>query len=76
MELDLLSLFELLCIAVLMAENPPTPTLPPLGSYTRALLVSQDRRHLFVTPWIEENLSCVSQRVEYFERLQPPDIHL
>jgi hypothetical protein len=23
-----------------------------LGSYTRALLVSQDRRHLFVTPWV------------------------
>jgi hypothetical protein len=28
-----------------------TSTLPlHLGSYTRALLVSQDRRHLFVTP--------------------------
>ncbi len=27
---------------------PPPP--PHLGSYTRALLVSQDRRHLFVTP--------------------------
>jgi hypothetical protein len=24
---------------------------PHLGSYTRALLVSQDRRHVFVTPW-------------------------
>ncbi len=24
---------------------------PYLGSYTRAPLVSQDRRHLFVTPW-------------------------
>jgi hypothetical protein len=35
-----------------------TPLLPPppshLGSYTRALLVSQDRRHLFVTLcWIQ-----------------------
>ncbi len=29
------------------------PPLPPhLGSYTRALLVSQGRRHLFVTPWL------------------------
>jgi hypothetical protein len=32
-----------------------TPQLSPpprnLGSYTRALLVSQDRRHLFETPW-------------------------
>ncbi len=26
------------------------PSPPHLGSYTRALLVSQDRRHLFVTP--------------------------
>jgi hypothetical protein len=31
--------------------EPPTPLRSPphLGSYTRALLVSQDRRHLFVT---------------------------
>jgi hypothetical protein len=34
-----------------LAENPATPPPPHLGSYTRALLVSQDRRHLFVTPW-------------------------
>jgi hypothetical protein len=27
-----------------------TPPPPHLGSYTRELLVSQDRRHLFVTP--------------------------
>ncbi len=27
-----------------------TPSLPHLGTYTRALLASQDRRHLFVTP--------------------------
>jgi hypothetical protein len=30
-------------------RNPP-PIPPHLGSYTRALLVSQIRRHLFVTP--------------------------
>ncbi len=28
----------------------PTPVPPRLGSYTRALLVSKDRRHLFVAP--------------------------
>jgi hypothetical protein len=41
-----------MCTAVLysLAETPQ-PTLPPhLGSYTRALLVSQDRRHICVTP--------------------------
>ncbi len=51
MELDLKSLFELLCTAaVLSGWAPATPSLTPhLGSHTRALLVSQDRRHLFVT---------------------------
>jgi hypothetical protein len=38
MELDPQNLIGLLCTAVL------------IGSYTRALLVNQDRRHLFVTP--------------------------
>ncbi len=51
MELYLQSLFGLLCTAVLFGSDPATPPLPPhLGSYTRALLVSQDRRHLFLTP--------------------------
>jgi hypothetical protein len=48
MELDLLSLFRLhvhSCTHLLRSRTPP-----PLGSYTRALLVSQDK-HLFVTPW-------------------------
>ncbi len=48
MELDLQSLLGLLCTAVLAVWDPATP--PCLGSYTRALLVRQDRRHLFVTP--------------------------
>ncbi len=30
--------------------SPPLSRLPHLCSYARALLVSQDRRHLFVTP--------------------------
>ncbi len=46
MGFDLQSLFGLLCTAVLIGWDHATPP-----SYTRALLVSQDRRHLFVTPW-------------------------
>jgi hypothetical protein len=38
------------CTHWLRASNPP----PHLGSYTRALLVSHDRRHLFVTPGCNE----------------------
>jgi hypothetical protein len=51
MELDLQGLFGLLCTAVLIGRHPATyPLLPPhLGSYARALLVSQERRHLFVS---------------------------
>jgi hypothetical protein len=54
MELDLQSLFML---HVHSCTNwpetlPATPPPPPhLGSYTRAILVSQDRRHFFVTTW-------------------------
>ncbi len=53
MELDLQSFFGLHVRAQLysLAEALQFSTLPPhLGSYTRALLVSQDRRHLIVTP--------------------------
>ncbi len=57
MELDLQSLFGLhvqWCTAVLIGWDPATPPPPPyLGSYTRALLVSQDRWHFFVAPWLE-----------------------
>jgi hypothetical protein len=35
------------------AETRTTPPIPRyMGSYTRALLVSQDRRHPFVTPFM------------------------
>ncbi len=38
--------------AVLIGWDPRNSPLPPhLGSYARALLVSQNRRHLFVNPW-------------------------
>ncbi len=52
MELDLQSLFGLLCSNTywLRPRISPPPPAPHLGSYTRALLVSRDRRHLFVTP--------------------------
>jgi hypothetical protein len=47
-ELDLQSLFGLLCTYWLRSRN----SLPPvqLDLSTRAQLVSQDGRHLFVTP--------------------------
>ncbi len=51
MELDLQSLFGLYSLV----PRNFLPPLPYLGSNTRALLVSQDRRHLFVTPWIWGN---------------------
>ncbi len=51
MELDLQSLFGLLCTAVLIGWDLATPSLPPLlGAYPWALLVSQDRRHLSLEP--------------------------
>jgi hypothetical protein len=54
MELDLQSLCGLLVQLYSLSETLQLPPFPPhLGSYTRALLVSQDRRHLFVTPWAE-----------------------
>ncbi len=42
--------------------QPPPPFLPHLGSYTRALLVSQDRRHLYVTLWYDISLMLVRAR--------------
>ncbi len=55
MEKDLKSLFGPhvhSCTHLLRPRNPPP--LPHLGSYTRVLLFSQDRRHLFVTQGREE----------------------
>jgi hypothetical protein len=50
MELDLQSFFGLHVHMPLYSLADTHPLSPPLGSYTRVLLVSQDRRHLFVTP--------------------------
>jgi hypothetical protein len=47
MELEVKVFFWLLCTAVLIGREPAIPPHPThLGSYSRALLVSQDRRHL------------------------------
>jgi len=43
------------CTHWLRPRNFPLPS--HLDSYPRALLVSQDRRHLFVTPWWKEERS-------------------
>ncbi len=50
-----------------LAEIPHPPPLPPTsprywGSYTRALLVSKDGRHLFVTPAQGREMSGVMDR--------------
>ncbi len=51
MKLDLQSLFRLhVPMQLYSLAETPQPLPPLLGSYTRALLVSQDRQHLFVTP--------------------------
>ncbi len=51
MELDLQSLFGLLRTDSLAEATQLPPPAFRFDSYTRALLVSHDRRHLFVTPW-------------------------
>jgi hypothetical protein len=64
-ELDLQSLFGLHVSDVHSCTHwlrPRNSLLPPhLDSYTttRELLVSQDRRHLFVTPWIHRYKGAV-----------------
>ncbi len=56
MEVDLHSFFwascHVMCTAVLIGWDPAPPPSPirHWDSYMRTLLVSQDRRHLFVTP--------------------------
>ncbi len=50
---DLLFMSYRLCAHWLRPRT--SPLLPHLGSQTKALLVSQDRRHLFVTSCLYEN---------------------
>ncbi len=51
-----------------LAEIPklPPPSPSHLGSYTRALLVSQDKRHFFVTPWVQPLSKIKSRKQEHF----------
>jgi hypothetical protein len=62
MELHLQSLFVLHVHSSHWSRplNPPHP--PDLCSYTRALLVSKDRRHLLVTPWFLY-IVCLSGKI-------------
>ncbi len=73
MELDLQSLFRLhdtwcaqhSCTVLIGWDPTPQPPINPhLGSYTRALLVSQDWRHLLVTPWLRGTESSDGYSVE------------
>jgi hypothetical protein len=51
MELDLQSYLGSMCTTVLICDSASPPPPPAFGLiYTRALLVSRERRHLFVTP--------------------------
>jgi hypothetical protein len=78
MELDLQSLFGLHVhsFAVLIAAEAPQPPPPHLGSYRRALLVGQDRRHLFVTPCIPITYSSVGAHICVIDLFQQKDISL
>jgi len=49
MELDLQIFLASSVQCTVQRNSPPSPHL---GSHTRALLVSHDRRHLFVTPLV------------------------
>jgi hypothetical protein len=72
MKLDLQSLFGLHVHSYTLWMRPPPPRHPPLkGSYTRALLVSQDRRHLFVTPCSLLSVEQVHVPLAVVSRNQP-----
>ncbi len=47
-----------MCTAVLLGWDPATPPFPPTPAFglifTRAQLVSQGKRHLFVIPWLRD----------------------
>jgi hypothetical protein len=46
-------------------DTPQLPPSPHLGSCTRALLISRDRRHLFVTPCDIHSAVCMVLHVNY-----------
>jgi hypothetical protein len=56
MVLDLQSLFRLLCTAVsVFADTPQLPPSHAFGFIYEDAMVSQDKRHLFVTPCVLSN---------------------
>ncbi len=73
-ELDFQSLFGLLCIQLYsLAEIPQLPPFPMhLGSYMMAILVSQERRHLFVTPCLQ----TTTDQIQTSQSVQMPFIYL
>ena len=81
MKLDLQSLFGLhvcSCTHWLRPRNPRPPPLPPhLGSYTKALLVSQGRRHIFfyllpiIVHWAYQDIITVNIMVSYTHCWEP-----
>jgi hypothetical protein len=52
-----------------------TPYPPHLDSYARALLVSEDRRHLFVTPLVGGVGACSSVHTVHCIRCTKPDLN-
>jgi hypothetical protein len=67
MDLDLQSLFGLHVYSCIywLRNSRDSSLLQHLGSYTRTLLVSQDRRHLFVTPCIKGRVLHSTLEEEY-----------
>ncbi len=58
-----------MCAAVFNGWDPATTPHPPhFGSYKRVLLVSQDRRHLFVTPLSRTYIQNKSREYQYLIR--------
>jgi hypothetical protein len=72
MELDLQSLH--ICAQLYsLAETPAAPT-PRIWAHARALMLSQDRRHLFVTPSCSSHI-VVTQVSGLFQNVLAPCIY-
>jgi hypothetical protein len=56
-----------MCIAALIGRDSSTPPIPPLhwDSYTRAPLVSEDRRHPFVAPWLGHKKNIKQEQLNF-----------
>ena len=79
MESDLQSLFGLhahSCTHWLKPRNSSPPRAFALGSYTRVLLVSQNRRHLFVTPCVHRTIFDLGIKVHIYILIINSSIYL